>query len=95
VKGRDFYDFIWYISRNVPVNLPHLEARIVQGGRGEIGKLNVPKLHNLLQERIKSVDIRAAAEEVRPFLRDARELTLWSENFFLDLVSRVKISKME
>ena len=28
VKGRDFYDFVRYVSRDVPVNLVHLEARM-------------------------------------------------------------------
>ena len=92
VKGRDFYDFIWYISRNVPINLAHLEARIIQGGCRERNKLDLTTLQSLLNQRIESVDIHAAAEEVRPFLRDPRELTLWSENFFMDLVSRIKVS---
>jgi predicted nucleotidyltransferase component of viral defense system len=88
VKGRDFYDFIWYISRNVPVNLPHLEARIKESGNLDIGKLDIPTLRTLLEQRFKSVDINAAAEEVRPFLRDTRELALWSEEFFIGLVDR-------
>ncbi len=88
VKGRDFYDFIWYMSRDVPVNLPHLEARIRESGNLEIEKLDIPTLRTLLKQRFKSVDINAAAEEVRPFLRDTREIALWSEAFFIGLVDR-------
>jgi len=90
VKGRDFYDFVWYISRDVPVNLPHLEARIMQNGIRPDGKLDLAGVQTLLRERIESVDIAAAAEEVRPFLRDPRELTLWSEDFFIELVAKLK-----
>jgi predicted nucleotidyltransferase component of viral defense system len=93
VKGRDFYDFIWYISRGVPVNLPHLEARIFQSGNRSIDKLDLITVQTLLKERIENVDIAAAAEEVRPFLRDPRELALWSEDFFVDLASKVKANK--
>ena len=89
VKGRDFYDFIWFVGRNVPVNLSHLEARIRQNGDAAIGNLDLPVLHDLLHQRFEQVDIAAAAEEVRPFLRDTRELALWSESFFKDLVPRV------
>lgn len=89
VKGRDFYDFVWYISRNVPVNLPHLEARIKESGESDFEKLDVPTLRTLLKQRFESVDIKAAAEEVRPFLRDPRELTLWSKDFFIDLTDSV------
>lgn len=93
VKGRDFYDFIWYISRDVPVNLPHLEARILQNGNRQIDELDLTTLQTLLKKRIASVDITAAAEEVRPFLRDPRELALWSEDLFIDLASKVKAGK--
>ena len=92
VKGRDFYDFIWYISRNVPINLPHLEARILQSEATQISHLDIKILQDLLKKRIQNVDIAAAAEEVRPFLRDPRELALWSEKFFLDLISRTPAS---
>lgn len=88
VKGRDFYDFVWYISRDVPVNLPHLEARIKESGNLDIDKLDIKTLRTLLEQRFKTVDINAAAEEVRPFLRDTRELALWSEEFFIGLVDR-------
>lgn len=90
VKGRDFYDMVWYISRNVPVNLQHLEARIAQSEARPAEQLDQASLQTLLKKRIQSVDLSAAAEEVRPFLRDPRELTLWSENFFLDLISKIR-----
>ena len=93
VKGRDFYDFIWYISRNVPVNLPHLQERIKQSGLQEIDELDMPTLQSLLKERFARVNIKAAAEEVRPFLRDPRELSLWSEKFFVELVEKGLRSK--
>ncbi len=71
------------------VNLPHLEARIQQGGNLKIDKLNPAGLQSLLMERFENVDPAAAADEVRPFLRDARELDLWSAEFFRDLVNRL------
>ncbi len=89
VKGRDFYDFIWYVSRNVPVNLPHLQARIEHNGNALAETLDLAALKVLLKERIERVDISAAAEEVRPFIRDTRELELWSKDLFLDLAKKI------
>lgn len=43
----------------------------------------------MLHERFEKVDLAAAADEVRPYLRDARELDLWSEEFFKDLTCRL------
>ena len=89
VKGRDFYDFVWFIGRKVPVNLPHLEARIRQSGNPAIENLDLAGLQSLLSERFGKVDLAAAADEVRPYLADARELALWSETFFRELVPRL------
>lgn len=91
VKGRDFYDFIWYISRNIPVNLPHLEARMAQSGHVPPVALTSASLKTMLYERIEQVDIAAASEEVRPFLRDTRELELWSQEFFLQLAEKITV----
>jgi hypothetical protein len=93
VKGRDFYDFVWFISRSVPVNLPHLEARIRQSGDPLIGNLDLAGVRSLLNQRFGTVDIPAASDEVRPYLRDARETALWSEPFFKDLVPRLTASR--
>ena len=90
VKGRDFYDFVWYISRRVPVNLPHLEARIIQSKEQQTERFNIDAVQTLLKDRIRSVDIAAAAEDVRPFLRDPRELQLWNEEFFMQLIPQLQ-----
>lgn len=90
VKGRDFYDFVWYISRRVPVNLPHLEARIIQSEEQQTERFNIDVVQTLLKDRIRSVDIAAAAEDVRPFLRDPRELQLWNEEFFMQLIPQLQ-----
>ena len=89
VKGRDFYDLVWYASRNVPVNLPHLEARMANGGNGQTETLDLAGLQRLLNKRIETVDLHVAAEEVRPFLRDPRELALWNKEFFAGLIPRI------
>lgn len=95
VKGRDFYDFVWYVSRDIPVNLKHLEARMRQGGYDNPAPLTIDGLRNLLADRIRAIDVSAAAEEVRPFLRDVRETALWSSEFFFDLCTRIRTSSDE
>jgi predicted nucleotidyltransferase component of viral defense system len=90
VKGRDFYDFVWYVSRRAPINLPHLEARIAQSEGARAEPLNIGTVQTLLKERIRNVDIDAAAEDVRPFLRDPRELQLWNAEFFMQLIQQLR-----
>ena len=93
VKGRDFYDLVWFVARRVPVNLPHLEARIRQSGDPTISNLDIPVLQDLLQNRFSLIDFAAAANEVRPFLRDARELDLWTGSFFQQLIPQIGVDE--
>lgn len=89
VKGRDFHDFVWYVGRNIQPNLEHLEARMRQSGHWDGGAITPQVLVDLLRERFGAVDFKQAAEEVRVFLPDPRELQLWSREFFDGLAVRL------
>ena len=90
VKGRDFYDFIWYLGRKVPCHIRHLQARMTQTGHWEQGdELTGTELRRLLRQRFEQVDFERARSDVRPFIRDPAELELWDAGFFLSLVDQV------
>jgi hypothetical protein len=67
-----------------------LGARMRQSGHWEGGILDRDTLTRLLRQRFEKIDFRKAAEEVRVFLQDPRELELWSTDFFLDLADRIE-----
>lgn len=90
IKGRDFYDFVWYVGRNILPNLEHLEARMRQSGHWEGGSLTLQDLTGLLRERFAGIDFRQAANEVSVFLPDPREIQLWSREFFDGLAIRLE-----
>lgn len=90
VKGRDFYDFVWYVGRNITPNLAHLEARMRQSAHWNGGEITRQVLVELLRERFATVDFKQAAEDVRVFLPDPRELQLWSRGFFDGLAVRLR-----
>ena len=92
VKGRDFYDFIWYVGRNIRPNLAHLDARMRQSGHWSGEPITLEILKGLLLERFAGIDFKNAADEVRLFLADPRELDLWSPSFFNDLAKRIGTS---
>lgn len=89
VKGRDFYDFVWYVGRGIQPNLEHLEARMRQSGHWNGGTITRNVLVDLLRERFATIDFKQAADEVRVFLSDPRELQLWSREFFDGLAGRL------
>lgn len=83
VKGRDFYDFVWYLSRNAKVNLPHLQKRLEQTGNWDAkDELTFAILKEMLVERFKNVDFEAAKKDVQPFIKNQMVLDLWNVDFF-------------
>lgn len=93
VKGRDFYDLVWYVGRRIPVNLAHLEARMRQSGDLPFETpLDAPSLRERLRERFASIRFDQAKEDIEPFLKDPRELSLWSQDFFMELIPIIQMS---
>ena len=83
VKGRDFYDYIWYLSRGIAPNLAHLEQRMRQSGHWNTDRhLDAEMLTGLLHQRFAEVDFQQAASEVRLFVENPASLDVWSEVFF-------------
>lgn len=89
VKGRDWFDFEWYVRNAIPLHLAHLEQRARQSGDWDGPALGTADFQRLLQQRIESLDIEQARADVRPFLRDARELDIWSPRYFRELADKV------
>ena len=86
LKGRDWYDFNWYVAQGVKPNLLLLQNALVQYGPWEGQAINVDEewLLNALGEKIASVEWKDAAADVERFLKpvEQKSLSLWSEQFF-------------
>ncbi|MCK9183138.1 MAG: nucleotidyl transferase AbiEii/AbiGii toxin family protein [Fibrobacteraceae bacterium] len=83
VKGRDFYDYVWYLSRGTKVNLPHLQKRLEQTGNWNAAdELSLPRLKDLLCSRFLEIDFENAKLDVKPFISDVSKLDLWDAGFF-------------
>jgi predicted nucleotidyltransferase component of viral defense system len=92
VKGRDWYDLIWFVRSGAHLNLPHLEARLKQSGHlKQIPSLDAESFRTLLRDRIARVDFIQAKHDVLPFAPDPAALQNWSKELFADLVERIKL----
>lgn len=85
VKGRDLYDYVFYLSKGAAVNLQHLEARLKQSGVEVEHPLTIEKLRTLLCERFAEIDYKQAKDDVAPFVTDIKALDIWSSNYFVEL----------
>ena len=88
IKGRDWYDLIWFVKNNIPCELRYLKNKMVQTGHLDLSEvLDKEKVVELLSEKIKDIDFSLAKRDVEPFLKNSRqkdELNLWSDAFFND-----------
>jgi len=93
LKGRDWYDFNWYVKKGIHPNLPHLQAALYQHGpwQGQSMTIDQSWVKKTLVERVTTIDWKDAVADVTRFLSAAEQqsLQLWSERFFLSKVERI------
>jgi predicted nucleotidyltransferase component of viral defense system len=91
MKGRDLYDYVWYLSKSIPVNIHHLEGRMRQTQHlKDNATLNIEQLHNLLFKRFSLINYEQAKQDVLPFIKNPDALKIWSADFF-NAITRNKL----
>ena len=90
VKGRDWYDLEWYIKKGTPLDLDHFLLRAQDTGDWKGETINGAQVIQLLEEKIKSVNIASVKEDVVRFIPDSSVLDLWGKQYFLDLIKNLK-----
>jgi predicted nucleotidyltransferase component of viral defense system len=90
VKGRDWYDFEWYIRNDQPVDFNHLRERSLQTGYSGDAPFSEETVRKLLREKISNTPISRVLDDVRPFLDEDQSLEMWSEEYFLQLVEMMR-----
>lgn len=94
LKGRDWYDFAWYISRRISPNLRHLQSALIQKGPWENQiDLNVTPqwLSENLTEKINNINWQGAKDDVAPLLKsvEVKSLELWGVKFFSNKLQKL------
>lgn len=92
VKGRDWFDFEWYVRNQIPLDFKHLQARIKEFSGEDV---SLDAFLELLRQRLSTTNIDNVKQDVLPYIDSARqdELTIWSNEYFLQLVELMKIQK--
>lgn len=88
LKGRDWFDFSWYVARGIAPNLTLLHNALIQAGPWASDtsmRVDMPWLKDSLSSAITRIEWKEASSDVQRFLRpaDLKWVDLWSERFFL------------
>lgn len=90
VKGRDLYDYVFYLGRKTPVNLKHLNARLVDSGfEGAREDMTLDEIKEILYRRFETIDYLQAKRDVLPFIRNPASLDMWGKEFFQSITNEL------
>jgi len=90
VKGRDWYDFEWYVRNNIPLNFKHLQQRAEQLNSITTNEFTLDYFKNMLKERILNTNINDVKNDVQPFLKNKQEMGIWSTDYFLQIIDMMQ-----
>lgn len=94
IKGRDWYDLLWYIKKRSNINYEFLGNALSQIGpyQGrDLGEINREFIVQELDSKIKSLDWKQLRGDVERFLKpeELDTLKLWDKNLFLEKIQRI------
>jgi len=87
VKGRDWYDFEWYVKNGVQLDFVYLQERIREFNGKDMSKAGFMQL---LRERLSMTDMKSVKLDVEPFLKNKESLGIWSNDYFLQLADMIR-----
>lgn len=93
VKGRDWYDFEWYVRNNILLNLSHLVKRTQQSEHIYSEGFTENEFKTLLENKIQSLNFDLVRKDVSPFIKNQRQMDIWSQEYFLQLAEMIVYTK--
>lgn len=89
VKGRDWYDFEWYVKNAVKLDFTHFCERYHQFESNNPEQMTQESFKILLKEKIATTNIEMVKADVKPFLKHSENIEIWSTEYFSQLVDLI------
>ena len=90
-KGRDLYDYVFFLSLNTKVNINLVKNKLIESKYiKENDSFNIDILKKLLKEKFKEINYDNAKEDVKPFIKNQSSLDLWSSDFFISITDKLE-----
>ena len=91
VKGRDYYDFLFYVKRGVSPNLKYLKNKLVNTGKiKENDEFNIDVLKKMLIERFNEVEFDQVKKDTERFIIKNEDLSYYCKELFVQMVDKIK-----
>ncbi|MBO6261978.1 MAG: nucleotidyl transferase AbiEii/AbiGii toxin family protein [Bacilli bacterium] len=90
VKGRDYYDYLFYCARDVKLNLKYLENKLKNSKKIDNSVvLDITLVKKMLKDKFESLDYEAAKKDVSNFVKDQSSLDIWGKDLFLSTLDKL------
>lgn len=90
VKGRDWYDLEWYIKKGIPLDRKHFLQRAIDTGDWNKKTITEKQILQLLKDKINTVSLENVKEDLFPFIKNDKTLEIWSTDYFMDLIEKMR-----
>ncbi|MBP9706055.1 MAG: nucleotidyl transferase AbiEii/AbiGii toxin family protein [Oligoflexales bacterium] len=81
VKGRDWYDVLWYVGQRVRTNWQYLEEKVRDSGHWK-GDFSPELFRCWAKDQVENLDVSAARRDVERFITQPQRLDAWSKELF-------------
>lgn len=90
VKGRDLYDYIFFLASDTKVNIELLKNKLIESNYiNEKDEFDINELKKILINKFEKIDYSKAIEDVKPFIKNIDNLNLWSKEFFIEITNKL------
>ena len=90
IKGRDWFDFEWYVKSNIPLHLEHLAIRSQQSSDWKKNEMTPDEFAQLLIKKIEQVSMDDIKDDIVRFIPDDKSLEIWSKDYFKELAKNIR-----
>lgn len=90
IKGRDYFDFLYYTRKRISPNINYLRNKLLESGKiSENDEFNLEVLKRMLKERFESLDYNIVLNDVRKFLFKPENIPFYTKELFLDKLNNL------
>lgn len=91
IKGRDLYDYVFFLANDINVNMELLKNKLVESEYIKSkDKFDIHVLKRILINKFNEIDYNEAKADVIPFIKNVDSLNIWSKKFFISITEKLK-----
>lgn len=91
VKGRDLFDYVFFIANDIKVNMNLLKNKLLESDYiKENDKFNIDILKEMLINKFNEINYDEAKEDVISFVKNSDSLDTWSKEFFISITNKLE-----